>query len=91
MEIINIGKLIKSLNPVCGCTVGCNYCYARKINQRFRIVPDFSEPRFMENSVKRIGTKKPTNFLMTSMSDFSDMKAKSPNSSKSPAAGTRQS
>jgi len=74
MEILNIGKLIKSLNPVNGCSIGCSYCYARKINNRFKITPDFSVPQFVEKRLKRIGTKKPNTYLMTSMSDFSNWK-----------------
>ena len=33
-------KLIKTFNPVNGCNIGCPYCYARKINNRFHIIPD---------------------------------------------------
>lgn len=75
MEICDIGKLIKNLNPVSGCTVGCNYCYARGINKRFKITPDFSVPQLMEERFKRIATKTPNTYLMTSMSDFSDWKS----------------
>lgn len=75
MEIYDIGKLIKNLNPVSGCTVGCNYCYARGINKRFKITPDFSVPQLMEQRFKRIATKTPNTYLMTSMSDFSDWKS----------------
>jgi protein gp37 len=74
MTLIEVNKLIKTLNPVCGCTIGCSYCYARRINQRFKIIEDFSTPTFMENAIKRIGMKRANNFLMTSMSDFSDWK-----------------
>lgn len=74
MEILDIGKLIKTLNPVSGCSIGCAYCYARKINNRFKITPDFSVPQFVEKRLKRIGTKKPNTYLMTSMSDFSNWK-----------------
>lgn len=74
MEDLNIGKLIKTLNPVNGCTLGCSYCYARKINNRFKITSDFSVPEFMEKRLKRIDTKKPNTYFMTSMSDFSGWK-----------------
>ncbi|WP_257786551.1 hypothetical protein [Clostridium estertheticum] len=40
MKICDIEKLIRSLNSVNGCTVGCNYCYAKGINNRFNITPN---------------------------------------------------
>ncbi|MGL5721185.1 MAG: DUF5131 family protein [Brevinema sp.] len=72
MEFIEIGDKIKNLNPVNGCTIGCSYCYARKISNRFHITPVWEEPVFIESRLKRLASKKATTFLLTSMSDFSD-------------------
>ena len=64
-------KLIKTFNPVMGCDIGCNYCYARKINQRFRHIPDFNSPTLMEHRLPQLYKGKPRVMLITSMSDFS--------------------
>lgn len=74
MEFVDVGSLIRNLNPVNGCTIGCPYCYAKRINNRFHITPVWEEPQFIESRLKRIHTKTPNNYLMTSMSDFSDWK-----------------
>ena len=67
--------LIKTFNPVNGCNIGCPYCYARKINQRFHIIPDFSIPTFQEKRLEQLYKKRKGEvFLITSMSDFSGWK-----------------
>ena len=62
----------KTLNPVVGCSYGCPYCYARRINARFHYVPDFSEPQFFPERLEQLKSKKPAKVFLTSMSDPAD-------------------
>ena len=65
-----IKDLIKNLNLVIGCPVGCDYCYARNNCRRFHITDDFSKPEYYEQKLKILERKKPGNWLLTGMSDL---------------------
>jgi protein gp37 len=69
-----IGWATRSLNPVVGCTFGCPYCYARRLNDRFHFVKDFSCPVFFPERLKQLSEKKPQVIFMDSMSDIADWK-----------------
>lgn len=56
-------------NPVVGCSNGCPYCYARKLNDRFHFVNDWSKPEFFPERLKELRNKKPKAVFMNSMSD----------------------
>ena len=64
----------KTVNPVVGCTYGCDYCYARKMNQRFKWIKDFDEPQFFHHRLQRLYTKEPKVIFINSMSDIADWK-----------------
>jgi protein gp37 len=64
----------KSLNPVVGCTFNCPYCYARKLNDRFKWIDNWNEPKFYYERLKQLKMKKPQNIFMNSMSDIADWK-----------------
>lgn len=63
-----------TLNPVVGCTYGCPFCYARRLNNRFGYVKDFSCPVFFPERLKQLESKKPKTIFMDSMSDVADWK-----------------
>lgn len=63
-----------TVNPVIGCTFGCEFCYARTMNKRFKWTEDFSKPEFRRGQLQKLISKKPKNIFMDSMSDIADWK-----------------
>ena len=59
-----------TINPVIGCKNGCSYCYAKKLNDRFKFVKSFAEPQFFPERLKQFGSKKPKSIFIDSMSDI---------------------
>ena len=58
-----------TVNPVVGCPNGCPYCYARKINNRFHYIEEWSEPQFFADRLKQFASEKPKSIFIDSMSD----------------------
>lgn len=67
-----IKSLIRNLNLVVGCSVGCAYCYARNNCRRFHMTDDFAVPEYMPRKLRIMDRRDPRVFLMTGMSDLSD-------------------
>ena len=69
-----IKDLIQNMNLVIGCTVGCDYCYARNNVRRFYMIDDFSKPEFFPGKLRLMEKPCPQNFLLTGMSDLAGWK-----------------
>jgi protein gp37 len=65
-----------TINAVCGCTYNCEFCYARRINNRFHYIEDFSKPQFFPERLEQLNSKKSKNIFMDSMSDIADWEDK---------------
>ena len=67
---ICIKDRIQNMNLVIGCTVGCQYCYARNNVKRWHMIEDFSKPEFFPRKLRMMDKQRPQNSLLTGMSDF---------------------
>jgi len=57
-------------NPITGCKRNCNYCYARRIHNRFNKGRPFSDIVFHPERLQDKMPKKPSKIFVGSMSDF---------------------
>jgi protein gp37 len=48
-----IGYAEYSWNPVVGCSHGCPYCYAKRLNDRFKFIPEWTKPEFFEKRLEQ--------------------------------------
>lgn len=63
-----------TVNPVFGCASDCEYCYAKKLNDRFKWIDNWNELMFFPERLKQLKSNKSYNVFMNSMSDIADWK-----------------
>lgn len=57
-------------NPIVGCKTGCKYCYAERINKRFKHIPDWKKPEFFPERLTDPLDKKAATIFVGSMCDL---------------------
>jgi protein gp37 len=69
--------LSKTINPIVGCMNNCSKkttgydCYAKKMSDRFKMIPDFTKPQFFPERLTIPDTvKKPCTWFVGSMCDI---------------------
>lgn len=63
-----------TVNPAFGCASDCEYCYAKKLNDRFKWIDNWNELMFFPERLKQLKSNKSYNVFMNSMSDIADWK-----------------
>ncbi len=58
-------------NPIVGCRHGCRYCYAQRMNDRFKFIPCWNEPEFfIERLTQPDRLRKHSRIFVVSMGDM---------------------
>ncbi len=71
-----IGWCSKTWNPVVGCKNNCNFCYAKRINDRFKFIRSWNIPEWREKSFNKKFPKKPQRIFVGSMSEIAHWRPK---------------
>lgn len=67
----SIGWADYTWNPVVGCDFRCKYCYARRMNNRFKWVKNWNKPKFFPERLQEPAKKiKPVIIFVGSMCDL---------------------
>lgn len=59
----------ETLNPVVGCPIGCRFCYARRIAEKYAMTEDFAVPTYFPHRLRALSRRRGTVFFLDSMSD----------------------
>ncbi len=60
-----------TFNPIIGCKNGCDYCYAKRMNDRFRWVKKWDKPEYFEKAFDKIfKIKQPSKIFVGSLADL---------------------
>jgi len=58
-------------NPVIGCKRNCFYCYAKRMNTRFKWIPDWNKPQYFPNRLEiPLKVERPSTWFVGSISDI---------------------
>ncbi len=64
-------KLDCTVNPSIGCPRDCVYCYAKRMNRRFKWIENWTEPEYFPKSLNALSRhKKPSTVFIGSVSDI---------------------
>jgi protein gp37 len=60
-----------TLNPMVGCKHGCEFCYAKRLNERFKWIEKWNEPKTFFSRLQEPGkVNKPSTIFVGSMCDL---------------------
>ncbi len=58
-------------NPVVGCRRNCSYCYAKRMNTRFKWIPEWTKPQFFPERLREpLNVRKQSTIFVGSISDI---------------------